>query len=269
MSDVYYVRKRGRVNGPFGIDEILRLKNQGRLTRAHELSTDQHEWKPAFEVEEVFKAYVESSDAPASHNDQQPAISRETEADSLQSADWYYVHEGDRLGPVSSVAIATLVNQGDIEANTLVWNEDLPDWTPAIITPQLCSFFDQPETVAAPKINTGQQPQTYLPSTMIYCRGCGSQIHPTAVSCPNCGAVQNPFGGHGGKSRLIYILLALLLGGLLGIHNFYAGRITVGVIQLLVMAVLGWIGVGIIINCVWVIIECITVTTDGNGQPMS
>ena len=27
---------------------------------------------------------------------------------------------------------------------------------------------------------------------MSYCRGCGHQIHDTAISCPQCGALQSP-----------------------------------------------------------------------------
>jgi len=27
---------------------------------------------------------------------------------------------------------------------------------------------------------------------MVFCRGCGKQIHESAISCPQCGAVQTP-----------------------------------------------------------------------------
>jgi uncharacterized membrane protein YvbJ len=29
--------------------------------------------------------------------------------------------------------------------------------------------------------------------SMVFCRGCGKEIHETAVSCPQCGAIQNSF----------------------------------------------------------------------------
>ena len=69
------------------------------------------------------------------------------------------------------------------------------------------------------------------------------------------------------KSRLAYILLGIFLGGL-GVHNFYAGYTSKGIIQLLITLLVGWlvlpaIGVGI-----WVIIELCTVTTDAQGNPM-
>jgi len=53
---------------------------------------------------------------------------------------------------------------------------------------------------------------------------------------------------------------------LLGIHNFYAGRLGVGVAQLLVTCILGWFVVGIFITGIWVLFELFTVTEDGAGD---
>lgn len=64
------------------------------------------------------------------------------------------------------------------------------------------------------------------------------------------------------KSRVVYILLALFLGGL-GIHNFYAGYTTKGVIQLLISLLsLGFLS---LIVWIWCIIEIITVKQDAKG----
>lgn len=67
------------------------------------------------------------------------------------------------------------------------------------------------------------------------------------------------------KSRGVYIILGLFFG-LLGIHNFYAGRLGIGVAQLLVTVILGWFVVGIFITAIWVLIELFTVTKDGAGD---
>lgn len=69
-------------------------------------------------------------------------------------------------------------------------------------------------------------------------------------------------------SRLIYILLALFLGTL-GIHNFYAGRTTSGVIQLLITLLTGWLFFPLVAVAVWVLIDICTVTTDGKGLKFS
>ena len=58
-------------------------------------------------------------------------------------------------------------------------------------------------------------------SGMVFCRGCGKEIHETALTCPHCGAPQR--GVHPGKSKVTAALLAIFLGGL-GIHRFYLGK---------------------------------------------
>ena len=106
------------------------------------------------------------------------------------------------------------------------------------------------------------------------CPRCNNPIPPGATLCPFCGTpvyqqpgfAQQNFGvapGYQQKSRLVYIILAIFLGGL-GIHNFYAGHTTNGVIQL----VLGIFFCGTV-SWIWAIIDIITVTTDSNGVPMN
>ncbi|MDE3021801.1 MAG: TM2 domain-containing protein [Pseudomonadota bacterium] len=57
---------------------------------------------------------------------------------------------------------------------------------------------------------------------MVYCRGCGKELHPSAPICPNCGAPQ-PIKMYGYKNRFIAAALAFLVGGM-GIHRFYLGQ---------------------------------------------
>lgn len=70
------------------------------------------------------------------------------------------------------------------------------------------------------------------------------------------------------KSRLAYLLLAWFVG-IFGIHNFYVGRNGVGLAQLLITLLTGIFVIPLIIVGIWVLIEMVTVTQDGNGQPMS
>lgn len=65
------------------------------------------------------------------------------------------------------------------------------------------------------------------------------------------------------KSRFVYIILALFLG-VLGIHNFYARRVGLGFLQLL----LSLTYVGLIITIPWCILEIIFVKRDGDGKKM-
>ena len=67
-------------------------------------------------------------------------------------------------------------------------------------------------------------------SNMVFCRGCGKKIHETAISCPQCGAIQRTKGIET-KNRVTAAILALLLGGL-GIHKFYTGAWGWGIVYI-------------------------------------
>ncbi len=76
------------------------------------------------------------------------------------------------------------------------------------------------------------------------------------------------------KSRVAYIILAVFLGNL-GIHNFYAGRTSSGIAQLLITVIsipLMFACIGFVtfwIPYVWSLIEIIVVEEDGNRVPMA
>jgi len=67
-------------------------------------------------------------------------------------------------------------------------------------------------------------------SGMVFCRGCGKEIHSSARACPQCGATQGAVTGE--KSRIAAALLAFFLGGF-GVHKFYLGRIGQGFLYLI------------------------------------
>lgn len=77
---------------------------------------------------------------------------------------------------------------------------------------------------------------------LVFCRGCGKQIHAQAPACPHCGFVQGPGGAStkGTKNRGVAALLAFLLGGL-GVHRFYLGQ---------------WWGI-IYLLLVWTLLPCV------------
>ena len=73
-------------------------------------------------------------------------------------------------------------------------------------------------------------------------------------------------GMYAPKSRLTFILLGLFLGGL-GIHWFYLGNTTRGIIYLLVTLLTFAIGGGIVTGILTIIDIC-TVKTDMQGYPL-
>lgn len=65
-----------------------------------------------------------------------------------------------------------------------------------------------------------------------FCTTCGKPIHVKAEICPHCGVRQPGAASAEGKNKVIAGVLALLLGGL-GIHKFYLGQTTMGILYLL------------------------------------
>ena len=108
------------------------------------------------------------------------------------------------------------------------------------------------------------------PDDAINCSGCGASLNatnPTPVTPTNTGAPATP------KSKTAAGVLAILLGAL-GIHNFYLGFTTKGIIQLVVSIVGSLLfGIGPIAMEIWGIVDGIMYlsgqkTTDANGNPL-
>ena len=72
------------------------------------------------------------------------------------------------------------------------------------------------------------------------------------------------------RSRFAYILLALFLGGF-GLHNFYAGRVLSGLLQLACFAAAMLLGnlIALAVLGVWLLGEIVLVSRDANGQAMT
>ncbi len=128
------------------------------------------------------------------------------------------------MGPIDEATIRGLLTSGQISIDTLVWTTGMSSWVPL--------------------------QQSAL--------GAGLPTPPNAVpSMYQVPAQGNPDA----KDRVIYVLLAVLLG--FGIHNFFAGYNNRAIIQLLVSLLtcgLGWFPMWI-----WGIVEACTVTKDANG----
>ncbi len=65
--------------------------------------------------------------------------------------EWYYIDGPRRVGPVSGPEWASLLREGTIAAETLVWHEGLEKWTPfRLVDAPESEPFDEPEDVEEP-----------------------------------------------------------------------------------------------------------------------
>ena len=134
------------------------------------------------------------------------------------------------MGPVDEATMRRLIADRTISIDTLVWTNGMANWTPLQQT-QLAAGLPVPP------------PTPYSAPAAPQYHSTPSNHHPDA------------------KDRVAYVLLAVLLG--IGIHNFYAGYTTRGIIQLLVSI----LSCGILwfFMWIWAIIEACTVMQDANG----
>jgi TM2 domain-containing membrane protein YozV len=110
----------------------------------------------------------------------------------------------------------------------------------------------------------------------MYCTRCGTKNPESSAFCSNCGNQLNPSqpaSSAGGlqsyqtaKSKLVAGLLGIFLGSL-GIHRFYLGYTTIGVIQIVVTVLTFGIG------SLWGFIEGImifagAINRDAQGIPL-
>ena len=95
------------------------------------------------------------------------------------------------------------------------------------------------------------------------CEYCGSTIQHGAFICTSCGKPikgGNTASGNQ-KSKLAAGLLGILVGSL-GIHNFYLGYTTKGIIQIL-LTILSC-GMLSIVSGIWGLVEGVLILTDEN-----
>lgn len=113
-----------------------------------------------------------------------------------------------------------------------------------------------------------------------FCHNCGAGVEPIAAVCLKCGAALGSTGqaalpGQPLKSRLVAGLLGIFVGAF-GVHRFYLGYTTIGVVQVLVTVVGGVItcGFGWIAGAIWGFVEGILILArqinkDAQGNPLA
>lgn len=104
----YYVRIRGKTFGPFYRDQLLDLKNKGKITSASEISDDKIEWRLAAEYDFLFAK-------DASPN---PTIP------SMEQPEWFYSVNGiEGYGPLTTLDMVRMIQSGKLNGESYIWKQ--------------------------------------------------------------------------------------------------------------------------------------------------
>ncbi len=142
-----YIRVRGKVLGPFGLHELISLRDRGQFRRFHEVSEDRRTWVTASSLAEIFPLNGGSSSEQRRENDESVALAtggaQATESSvplSQPTAEWFYIDTSEnRQGPVLAERLLALRESGGVEDSTPVWKPGMAEWTEFGSVPGLAS----------------------------------------------------------------------------------------------------------------------------------
>jgi hypothetical protein len=152
----YWIRVRGKVQGPFAAPQLQQLAERGRFSRLHEVSTDGTNWSRGTNFPELFPP---TRDTDARKRRLQPTTPpepaeiefREPDEEAAQyelaptfaepasavegaagaEPDWFYARASQRYGPVALQELKAFLMAGTLQIDDLVWTAGMADWVPA------------------------------------------------------------------------------------------------------------------------------------------
>jgi hypothetical protein len=130
----YYVRIRGKVMGPFGLQKLRSLRDRGQLGRFHELSQDRQQWQAASLVAELFPEEITAGTGPdqpyglAVSPAELPAGPASQPASPSPEV-WFFVNADDKQeGPVTQERLTSMWRDGLLSPMSMVWKEGMVGW---------------------------------------------------------------------------------------------------------------------------------------------
>ena len=225
----YFVRRRGRIMGPFDLTQLERMLRRGNVNRRDACSTDRRNWTPLEDHEELFPKEIatgrdsdDDGDMKLDEEDSTPG-SAGTE---LVTGDWFYHYQGNEQGPVTEDQIRKLIADGVLTTYDSVWKQGMEDWKP------LGDVFDFPQAPTSGGMVPGQpgmmQPGMMQPGGINITVGTGAS-EPTVEQAGSglivCGYV--------------FAILFFPVGLILGIVACAKGSATHGVAHILI-SLLTW-----------------------------
>ena len=141
-DEMYYLRQRTRVSGPFSADQIRALLHRGRIARSDKVSTDRTTWQSIAEMPGLL--------------DRPPAVEATPEAPPNNAPPqdarvWYHTLGGvQQPTPVDTETLRQMVQAGGVGPAEMVWTDGFPDWQPVSSVAEFTSASQPPPAVRMP-----------------------------------------------------------------------------------------------------------------------
>ena len=158
MGIQYYIRHRGVVRGPFDAERLQELARRHQFGRHYELSRDGETWESAAnhpellpaprlvkvrKTQQAAAAAAEAGYELAEPADEAGAVGHDGGELQLEPASaggdqsWYYAVGGEEYGPVPLAELRSLIAEGQVEYDDIVWTAGLGNWVEVSNVPGL------------------------------------------------------------------------------------------------------------------------------------
>ena len=147
MSEQYYIRFGGRVQGPFEVGKLHELARKGRFSRAYQVSVDGKDWQRASDFPELIPPPLSEVRMPNIHPDlrveenshPEPSGSvidehvenTSTSIELVPEALWYYTIGSEDRDPIPFVELQSLASNGELSPHEQVWTSGMEKWVEA------------------------------------------------------------------------------------------------------------------------------------------
>ena len=193
MANNYWIRNRGKTQGPYSLERLKQLVERGQLNPTVQISEDGVTWERPNAYPELFSGMLQGSqgsDPTENAASQESGYSLgETASNDLYGNDsaktWRYAENGRTSQPVAFQEIQRLVSFGMISPDGLVWNESMPNWVKAKDVPGLVPRAAQPSA----------EPASRTPAISVPAAAPLSQFAIVSFVCGMVGVAAAPFFG--------------------------------------------------------------------------
>ena len=141
MADEYFIRMRGRVQGPYSLEKLQAMARRGQVSRFHELSSNQQQWTKAADLKELFETNARQAVELKLNGNRDNAYDIEPAAVETSSHQWFYGDGNEQKGPVDTLTLHRLIQSGSLGPEDEVWCEGMANWAPISEVPRLVVYL--------------------------------------------------------------------------------------------------------------------------------